>query len=316
MRRTETCVQEWHAACSQDEHKRESLFLFFFLLLALAATLVGAGYLGSCLTYRGGLKNFVKDVEAVKILEETAAEIPEETKEEIPFTLEKQELAIGGVDEENRNQIPEVSQNGGSETKVMYLTFDDGPSAENTDKILDILKERKIKATFFLVGENVEKRPEVARRIVREGHAIGIHCYSHDYKSIYASVDSYVEDFRKAWQAVKDATGVEAKFFRFPGGSINAYNKGVYREIAREMTARGYIYFDWNASLEDAVSHPKADQLVENALSSTLGRRKIIMLAHDTVSETTQCLDRILDGLSEYQAEPLTEEVAPIQFKR
>ena len=82
--------------------------------------------------------------------------------------------------------------------KTMYLTFDDGPYMENTERVLEVLKKRNIKATFFLVGENVERNPEMAKRIAQEGHTIGIHCYSHDYKAIYESVDSYVEDFEKA----------------------------------------------------------------------------------------------------------------------
>lgn len=128
--------------------------------------------------------------------------------------------------------------------KTMYLTFDDGPSRENTGAILDILKARDIKATFFVVGENVRKYPEVARRIVEEGHTIGIHCNQHDYDRLYASVDSYLEDFQEAYDAVKEVTGVEAKLFRFPGGSINSHNKGVYQDIIEAMTEKGFIYYD------------------------------------------------------------------------
>lgn len=198
--------------------------------------------------------------------------------------------------------------------KTMYLTFDDGPTEENTARVLDILKARNIKATFFLVGENVEKHPEMAKRIVDEGHTIGIHCYSHDYNALYASVDGYIADFEKAQEVVREATGVEVKLFRFPGGSINGYNKQVYQQIAEEMTQRGYLYYDWNASLEDAVKNPKAESLIQNAVSSTLGRKKIIMLAHDVVEETGLCLEELLDQFPEYQMEAITEEVEPIHF--
>ena len=109
--------------------------------------------------------------------------------------------------------------------KTMYLTFDDGPSEENTERVLDILKKRNIKATFFLVGENVERHPEIVRRIVREGHTIGIHCYNHDYKALYQSAETYVEDFEHARRVVYETCGVEAQMFRFPGGSINNYNQ-------------------------------------------------------------------------------------------
>lgn len=198
--------------------------------------------------------------------------------------------------------------------KTMYLTFDDGPSEDNTTAILDILKERNIKATFFVVGENVKKHPDVARRIVEEGHTIGIHCYNHDYKELYKSVDSYLEDFQKACDAVYEVTGVEVKLFRFPGGSVNAYNKTVYEQIIEKMTEKGYIYYDWNASLEDAVKNSTPEGLVQNALNSTLGRKKVVMLAHDIQYNTTQCLEEILDSFPEYEMKPLTSEVEPIQF--
>lgn len=198
--------------------------------------------------------------------------------------------------------------------KTMYLTFDDGPSEENTARILDILKERGIKATFFLIGENVRKHPEMARRIVAEGHTIGIHCDNHDYDKIYASVESYIQDFETARQTVYEITGVDAKLFRFPGGSINAYNAGVRDKIIEEMTNRGYVYFDWNASMEDAVKDPDPEQLIANGLLSTFGRSKVVMLAHDVVYATGFCLERLLDGLPEYEMKPLNEEVTPIQF--
>ncbi len=199
--------------------------------------------------------------------------------------------------------------------KTMYLTFDDGPSAENTAAVLDILKERGIKATFFVVGENVRKNPELARRIVAEGHTIGIHCDCHDYGKIYESVEAYLADFQAAWDTVKEVTGVEAKLFRFPGGSVNSYNKEVYREIIEEMTEKGFVYFDWNASLEDAVKKTDPEQLLKNARDTTLGRKKVVMLAHDIVYNTTLCLEELIDQFPEYEMKPLTGEVAPIQFK-
>lgn len=198
--------------------------------------------------------------------------------------------------------------------KTMYLTFDDGPSAENTSAVLDILKERNIKATFFLVGENVEKHPEIAKRIAEEGHTIGIHCNRHEYEEIYASVDAYVADFEEAQRIVYETTGVEAKLFRFPGGSINAYDKEVYQDIIEAMTEKGYIYYDWNASLEDAVSKSTPEDLLANGVESTLGRKRVVMLAHDVVYNTTLCLDDLIDQFPEYEMLPLSEEVEPIQF--
>lgn len=198
--------------------------------------------------------------------------------------------------------------------KTMYLTFDDGPSKDYTNKVLDILKARNVKATFFLIGENARKYPDVVKRIAAEGHTIGIHCDNHNYEKLYQSADSYIQDFENARQTIYQITGMQVNIFRFPGGSVNHYNAAVRDEIIEEMTNRGYIYFDWNASLEDAVQQSVPEQLIANALSTTLGRKKVIMLAHDVVPNTTACLDELLDSFPEYQMKPLSEEVEPIQF--
>lgn len=199
--------------------------------------------------------------------------------------------------------------------KTMYLTFDDGPSEENTEKVLDILKERGIHATFFLVGENVEQNPEIAQRIAAEGHTIGIHSNSHDYTEIYADVDSFIQDFEAAHQIIYEVTGVDAKLFRFPGGSINVYNTEVSEDIIEKMTELGYIYYDWNASLEDAAPETTPEELVSNGVSTTLGRQKVVMLAHDVVYNTGVCLEELLDSLPEYEIKALSEDVEPVQFR-
>ena len=198
--------------------------------------------------------------------------------------------------------------------KTLYLTFDDGPNTENTNTVLDILKEKGIKATFFVVGKNVERNPETTKRIVEEGHTIGIHCYNHDYGVIYNSVDAYVEDFERAREIVYEVTGVEVKLFRFPGGSINSYNKNVYKDIVEAMTAKGYIYYDWNASLEDAVKKPNRDKILKNAKESTLGRKVVVMLAHDTVDVTVEVLEELIKMFPEYEFKALNENVEQIKF--
>lgn len=198
--------------------------------------------------------------------------------------------------------------------KTMYLTFDDGPSKDNTSAVLDVLKQKGVKATFFVVGENVRKNPEVARRIVEEGHTIGIHCNHHVYEDLYQSVDSYLEDFREAYDAVREVTGVEVVLFRFPGGSINSYNEDVYEGIIEKMEEGGFIYFDWNASLEDAAKNTTPEQLIQNAVNSAMGRTKVVMLAHDIKSDTAQCLEELIDSFPEYKMEALDPEVVPVHF--
>lgn len=219
---------------------------------------------------------------------------------------------------EYQNKIAEGIANGIDlylNPKIMYLTFDDGPSEAYTDQVLDVLKQKNIKATFFLIGEYVRKYPETAKRIADEGHTIGIHCDVHDYQEIYADVSSYVEDFEKAYDTVYEVTGVRAQLFRFPGGSINAYNKKVYQDIIEEMEARGFIYYDWNASLEDATTaNADSQQLIRKAVDTTLGRRQVVMLAHDRIEGTANALGDLIDAFPEYRMEALTAEAEPVQF--
>lgn len=210
------------------------------------------------------------------------------------------------------SQSPEEGQ----EQKVVYLTFDDGPTKENTAAILDILAEKGVKATFFVVGENVRKNPEVAKRIVEEGHTIGIHCDRHVYEELYESVDSYLEDFAKAHDSVYEITGVDTRLFRFPGGSVNSFNRDICDDIIEAMTEAGYIYFDWNASLEDAVKSTKQEQLVKNAVDTALGRKRIVLLAHDLFAKTVKCLPDLLEAFPDYEFAPLSEAILPVQFKR
>ena len=114
--------------------------------------------------------------------------------------------------------------------KTVYLTFDDGPSAR-TPEVLKILEEYGVKATFFVVGKDTEQSKQWMRDIVAAGHTIGVHSFTHDYREIYSSVEDYLDDFAKEYALIEEVTGVPPQIFRFPGGSINAYNGHIYQEI-------------------------------------------------------------------------------------
>ena len=198
--------------------------------------------------------------------------------------------------------------------KVMYLTFDDGPSPKVTPLILDILKERGIKATFFIVGRYAELYPDLVRRIVDEGHAIALHSYSHDFKKIYASADAFMKDLQKADDAVYKITGLHSHIIRFPGGSVNSYDKTTYKKIVDAVNKSDYIFFDWNASLQDAVSKPVESKLYKSAVTTVGKKTRVILLAHDRILQTAHILNDLLDYFSDYRMELLTPDIAPIHF--
>ena len=152
---------------------------------------------------------------------------------------------------------------------TIYLTFDDGPS-NNTSKILDILKQEDIKATFFLVNFNSSYNP-VVKRIYDEGHSIGIHSYTHNYKLIYSSVSAYFDDLNKMNDKIKTITGSDTKLLRFPGGSsntISSFNKGIMTTLVKEVTNAGYHYFDWNVDSSDAWSARNSNDVYNNVINN------------------------------------------------
>lgn len=201
--------------------------------------------------------------------------------------------------------------------KVVYLTFDDGPSA-NTDTILQILDQYGIKATFFVVGRTSEQDQQRMRDIVNAGHTLAMHSWSHDYRTIYASVDAFLEDFDRLFQWIEEVTGVQPQIFRFPGGSINGYDRGTYQEIVAEMSRRGFVYFDWNASAQDATVKPlPADTIAANCLKG-IGKNRVVVLCHDSSARvtTTEALPAVIEGYQAagYTFAALTPDVMPVTF--
>ncbi|WP_426350182.1 polysaccharide deacetylase family protein [Alloiococcus sp. CFN-8] len=200
------------------------------------------------------------------------------------------------------------------EDKVTYLTFDDGPSI-NTIKILDILDKYGIKATFFVVGKNVEAHPQILREIVRKGHMIGVHCYNHDYSEIYSSAEAYMEDFFKAYNTIKEVSGIQPYIFRFPGGSVNNYNNNTREEIFEEMGRRGFIFYDWNSSSEDAVVGAVAVSCINSVISTSQSKHNIL-LCHDTKDVTALNLEAYIKELNKkgYRYFDTLEGVPPVHF--
>ncbi len=202
---------------------------------------------------------------------------------------------------------------------TVYLTFDDGPS-DRTSDILEILGRYDIKATFFVCGGEDEKSQQLMRDIVNAGHTIGIHSISHDYEKIYSSVESYLDDFNETYTCIYNATGVKPQIFRFPGGSINNYNRFTYMQIIAEMTRRGFVYYDWNVSGEDAVRGADWTSIYNNIMSgikSNTADRAIVLL-HDSQSKenTVFVLEDIIDRLLEdgYKFDKLDNTVNPATF--
>lgn len=181
----------------------------------------------------------------------------------------------------------------------VYLTFDDGPSA-NTEAILDILDEYQVKATFFVLGKEDETSKERLRMIYERGHTIGMHSYSHVYSEIYGSLDGFKSDFWKAKQYLLDTIGADCMFYRFPGGSSNTACVIDIRECIEFLEEQGVEYYDWNIISGDGSSRklPK-EEIIRNCTESIQNYGTSIILLHDASSkkETVEALPEIIEAI-------------------
>lgn len=179
---------------------------------------------------------------------------------------------------------------------VVYLTFDDGPNSGTTDVILDILKSKGVKATFFVTNKGPDS---LIKREFDEGHTVALHTASHDYAIVYASDESYFNDLHSVGDRVKRITGQESKIIRFPGGSSNTisrrYSVGIMSRITAKALEQGYKYYDWNISSGDAGSTTDPNQVYANVVNNLRRDRANMVLMHDIKPYTRDALARIID---------------------
>lgn len=201
--------------------------------------------------------------------------------------------------------------------KVCF-TFDDGPSA-NTDNILDILDSYGVKATFFVNGR--EGYDEQYQRIVSEGHTIAMHSYSHDYGDIYSSLDAFAEDLYEIQSFIKDKTGEDCVYYRFPGGSSNTISSVPMEDCIKYLNAKGVVYYDWNASAQDAVAGGlSTTEIVNNVMAPIYNGESdtYIVLFHDAQDKktTVEALSIIIEQIADMEdvvIVPIDQYVKPVQ---
>ncbi len=204
------------------------------------------------------------------------------------------------LQKESAPELPEMTDDSEETigTKV-YLTFDDGPSS-NTDEILDILKQYDIKATFFVTGKPQEVYAPLYRRIVEEGHTLGMHSYSHRYQEIYASKEAFSDDLEQLQEFLYDTTGVWSRFYRFPGGSSNNVSEVPMSELAEYLTSEDIYYLDWNVSCLDATGRTlRPQQIADNVTEHITKYHTAVVLLHDASDKTStvEALPLIIEEL-------------------
>ncbi len=223
-----------------------------------------------------------------------------------------------GVDEFERTGIDgEAQSEEDTGIRKVYLTFDDGPSS-NTNRILDILAEYDVKATFFVVGKEEEEYQALYKRIVDEGHTLAMHSYSHKYNEIYQSLESYSADLSKLQEFLYDTTGVWCRYCRFPGGSSNTVSRVDMHELIAYLDEQDMSYFDWNISSGDAMnSSISPEEIIRNCTAKLKNYDEAIILMHDASEKnsTVRALPELIEtiqAMEDTKILPITDDTERI----
>ena len=246
----------------------------------------------------------LNEVYKKKLIEKTSIQYAEQIEriQEIATKLEQERL-----EEERKAKLPELTEEGKqniqniykSETKRVFLTFDDGPSKNVTVSILDILKQENVKATFFVLGSRVELYPDIVKREYDEGHFIASHGYSHIYSQIYASPQSVLDEYNKSLVAIRNAIGEQEynpHLFRFPGGYAGGKYALIKQEAATVLEQNGIMHVDWNALTSDAAGSTTTEQFLTELDRTVKQHTSVVVLMHDagTKQATADALPQII----------------------
>lgn len=260
-----------------------------------------------------GLEKEIKELKAAKEQQEI---VEVEAAARVENALSAQE-----AEKESDDSVKIVKQQEREEgekiTKV-YLTFDDGPSS-HTEEILDILASYHVHGTFFVVGKEGEQYESLYKRIVQEGHTIGMHSYSHRYQEIYASKEAYAQDLLKLREYIHETTGTWSEICRFPGGSSNTVSQVDMKELIAYLDSIGIDYFDWNVSSMDATGRTlSAEEIAENVLHNIEEYSTAVVLMHDaddkvTTVEALPLIIEKLQAMEQVELLPITEETVRVR---
>lgn len=186
--------------------------------------------------------------------------------------------------ENAKNRMQNIYTEEGEE-KIVYLTFDDGPSSNITPQILQTLETQKIKATFFVLGSRAELYPELVKQEYEAGHYIANHGYSHNYNAIYSSPNAVLDEYNMTEQIIRQAIGKEnysSHLFRFPGGSSGGKYAKVKSAAMELLDQNNIAHINWNSLTSDAVGTPTQDSIVYSLVSTAEGKSKVVVLMHDS----------------------------------
>lgn len=267
-------------------------------------------------TIDGTLKTLEQRLDELDIRNQELQTLLQQLQEQKSTPVQTPQIQEDSPGAEASEPVAEESS-GQEEIHKVYLTFDDGPSIYTND-ILDILDSYNVKATFFVVGKEETNAEEALQRIVDEGHTLGMHSYSHKYKELYESMDSFTQDFARIRDYIYQATGEESVCYRFPGGSSNTISEIDMHDFIDYLDSQGVEYYDWNVSSGDGGSMKlSTDTLLENCTKDIDTRDTSIILLHDSAEKptTVEALPDIIENIlarPDTVILPITENTRPI----
>lgn len=258
---------------------RNTIIVAFLLILVIIFTIV------------------IKEVRRKSLNEKIYTSYEEQIKQ---AKLNEQEILEQKKAEEEalkKSKMPKLTEDGKnnfanlyhSESKRVFLTFDDGPSKNVTPMILDTLKQENIKATFFLLGSRVELSPEIVKREYDEGHYLASHGYSHVYSQIYSSPQNTLDEYNKCVTAIRNAIGEQdynPHLFRFPGGYSGGKYASVKKEAAQLLDQNEILHVDWNALTSDSAGAKTTQEFIAELEKTVPKHNSVVVLMHDAGNKT------------------------------
>ncbi len=209
---------------------------------------------------------------------------------------------------------PTIKPTDDTTTKKVYLTFDDGPGSQ-TGKILDILKKNHVKATFFVTGKEDASSKKMYKRIVKEGHTLAMHSYSHIQDVIYDSKEAFAKDLKQINCCLYEATGVHTKFYRFPGGSSTQNTSLPIQNFIDVLNKNHYLYLDWNVISPD-INNANAtkEQVVTGVMQGVDAYDTAVVLMYDVADKpmTVKALPSIIKQIKAKNYELLSVDESMI----
>ena len=257
------------------KNKRNIIIAIFFIVVIIIVGLVIKE------NYRKSEFNnhYLAYKEQAEQAQKKQAELEELEKEKIKEMLPQ-------LTDEGRANLANIYH---SETKRVFLTFDDGPSQTVTPKVLDTLKSEKIKATFFLLGSRVELEPDIVKREYEEGHYLASHGYSHVYSQIYSSPQSVLDEYNKCISAIRNAIGqpeYNPHLFRYPGGYWGGKYASVKKEALQLLEQNDILHIDWNALTSDAAGAKTTEEFISEFDKTVPKHNSVVVLMHDAGNKT------------------------------